>query len=391
LLHCKVIEVSRTKLRDFGFDWVNVSSNGSDYISQSVSGLITGLTRSAADGPITGATGTGSIVFGVVDSSHAFLGVLQAMQQNDIAKILAEPTLVAYSGRPAFFESGGDVPVPVVGALGVQGIDYKPYGTRLDFVPIVLGNGRIRLEVRPRVSEIDPANSFTVNGSTAPGFRRRTVDTGVEMSAGQTFALAGILYNRQEGRKVGIPWLMDVPVVGMAFGRNRQLTNEIELVVLVRPEFVSPMDPCEVPACGPGMSSDVPGDIDLYIKRHMEVPAKGGYAPEQDGVPHHAQPEEVPAGEPVIISDQAVRKAPTRPVTKPQPAPQVASKPTTKRVPKSKPSTAKSPTSSSSTTVTSSPRRNKTSTTNNPSQAAPANGETQGPAFIGPTGYDVLN
>jgi pilus assembly protein CpaC len=403
LLFVKVIEVSRTKLRDFGFDWVSVSNGGSDFVAQSVSGLLSGLTRTTAGGPVTGATGSGSLVFGVVGANNSFFGILQALQQNDIAKVLSEPTLVAYSGRPAYFESGGDVPIPVIGALGVQGVDYRPYGTKIDFVPIVLGNGRIRLEVRPRVSEIDSSNSFTINGNTAPGFRRREVDTGVEMQAGQTLALAGILYNRVEGRKVGIPLLMDVPVVGMAFGRNRQSTNEIELLVLVRPEFASPMDGCDAPTCGPGMTTEVPNDCEMYVKRYLEVPLNRGRdcRPGDEAVAPQPSVEQIPAGEPVIISDQAIRRTPSRPTTKQNAAsnrsvPEVATKPpvaksVTKKPLKSKTETAKTMAPPANTTVTTKPSRAKPSHPVKPAESATANDQTTGPAFIGPTGYDVSN
>ena len=103
--------------------------------------------------------------------------------------------------------------------LGTVSIEYKPFGTRVDFVPIVLGNGNLRLEVRPQVSEIDESRSVTINNITVPGLRTRWVDTAVEMKAGQTLALAGLVQERVESENKGMPWLADLPWVGAPFRR----------------------------------------------------------------------------------------------------------------------------------------------------------------------------
>ena len=119
--------------------------------------------------------------FGLVNGNNAFFGFLEALRREDVLKILSDPTLVAVSGRPAFFNSGGEFPILVPQSLGTVSIEYKKFGTQIDFVPIVLGNGNLRLEVRPRISEIDPTRSITINGTTVPGLRVRETDTGVEM------------------------------------------------------------------------------------------------------------------------------------------------------------------------------------------------------------------
>ena len=136
-------------------------------------------------------------------------------------KILSDPTLVTVSGRPAFFNSGGEFPILVPQSLGTVSIEYKKFGTQIDFVPIVLGNGNLRLEVRPRISEIDHTRSITINGTTVPGLRVREADTGVEMHPGQTLAIAGLVQTRSEARKQReIPWLGEMPYVGAAFRRT---------------------------------------------------------------------------------------------------------------------------------------------------------------------------
>jgi pilus assembly protein CpaC len=263
LLHVKIIEVSRTKLRQFGVDWAALTGN--DFVIQSVSGLVS--SAATQGGTLTG-TGADTVRVGILNSGNAFGAYVDLLRQYNLAKLLAEPTLVTVSGRPASFNSGGEIPVPVPAGLGVTAIQYREFGTQVDFVPIVLGNGNIRLEVRPQITE--PDASLAVNG--APGFRQRRVDTGVEMKAGQTLALAGLIQNRLEMENRGIPWLADLPWIGAAFRRVRERFNEVELLIMVTPEFVEAMDPHEVPPCVPGQTTTIPGDIDFYWRGYMEVP-----------------------------------------------------------------------------------------------------------------------
>ena len=215
-----------------------------------------------------------TLTAGIVDGNNSFFAVISALQKNSLMKILAEPTLVTVSGRPAYFTVGGEIPVLIPQSLGTVTIDWRRFGTQVDFVPIVLGNGNIRLEVR-HVSEIDTSISVTLNGSTIPGFRTREVDTGVEMKVGQTLALAGLIQNRVESEKTGIPWVSDLPYVGVPFRRVKNNENEIETLILVRPELANALDPDEVPPCGPGMSTTSPNNWDLYMRGYIEVP-KGG-------------------------------------------------------------------------------------------------------------------
>jgi pilus assembly protein CpaC len=261
LLKTKVMEVSRTKLRQAGFDWSYL--DGPDFVVQSVSGLLTG-----AGIP----TGGDTVRFGIVDGNRAFFGYIDALRQNDLIKILAEPQMVTVSGRPASFNSGGEFPIIVPQSLGTVSIEYRQYGTRVDFVPIVLGNGNLRLEVRPSVSEIDPARSVLINGVSVPALRTRWVDTAVEMKAGQTLALAGLIQQRIEAQNRGLPWLADLPWFGIPFRRVEETANEIELLIMVTPEFIEASDPEELPPCGPGESTTSPGDVDLYFRGYMEVP-----------------------------------------------------------------------------------------------------------------------
>jgi pilus assembly protein CpaC len=309
LLHTKVMEISRTKLRTLGFDWAQISSGGS-FISQGVSGIL------EAPGTITGTQGA-TVRFGILGGGGEFYGFIEALRQNELARLLAEPTLVTLDGRPATFNVGGQVPIPMQQALGVTTVTYRQFGTQIDFVPIVLGNGMIRLEVRPDITEIDPSLRDTVTG--VPGFRQRTADTAVEMRAGQTLAIAGLVFTREEATNRGIPWLADLPWAGVPFRRVSNRRNDVELLIFVTPEFCEAMEPEEVPPCGPGQLTTTPTDVELYFRGYIEVPKN---CPGGDCGPNGAMGpiapggmiEEVPAtkGPPIPTPTSGARTAPAR-------------------------------------------------------------------------------
>lgn len=251
LLHTKIMEVSRTKLRDLGIDW-NLEGNALSFVG--------------ATGKLEGGNVTTNLV------SSGFTSLLAAMRRDNLVKLLAEPTVVATHGRPARFNVGGKVPYIVYGGFGNVTIQYEEYGTSVDFVPFVLGPGRLRLEVRPEVSEPDESRAVTVNGSSVTAFTNRYVETAIEMQAGQTFAIAGLLQSRTESTVQKVPLLGELPYMGSFFRRVRDRRNDIELLIMVTPEFVDAMDPHEVPCGGPGLSTTNPSDKELYLKGYIEVP-----------------------------------------------------------------------------------------------------------------------
>lgn len=276
-LETQIMEVSRTKLRELGIDWGVI--NGNDAVTQSVSGLLSA--SSSAAGLAT--SGGETFKVGVVQNSTTFLGVVRALRQNNLVKVLANPTITAVDGRPASFNAGGEIPIVVPAGLGQVAIQYREYGTRVDMVAKVKGDGVVWLEVRPYVSEIDPTRSVTLQGISVPGLRSRFLETGVELQAGQTLALGGLLQMRTESINTGLPFFGDLPYLGTFFRSNRELQNEVELLITVTPNFAGPMDPCEVPVGGPGLNTVSPTDKELYWKGYMEVPA--GNAPQAGGVP----------------------------------------------------------------------------------------------------------
>ncbi len=383
LLHVKIMEVSRTKLRRLGVDWAYLNRN---IPVQSVSGLLAaaGVTSSLAT------SGAETFKFGLVANGSPFHSIIEALRQNNLAKVLAEPNLVTVSGRPAQFLSGGEFPILVPQSLGTVSIEYKKFGTQVDFVPIVLANGHIRLEVRPQVSEIDPARSVTVGGLTVPGLRKREVDTGVELRAGQTLAIAGLVQTRTESETRGIPWLMDLPYVGVPFRRVENEENEIELLILVTPELVQGMEQCEVPPCGPGLFTTNPDDCELGFRAYMEVPkccgpdCGGALEPGLMGGPGvHVEGEGVPAPGGAVPGG-GVPGGPGE--TVPGPGGPDGSPPT----PPSSALRRGVPTQAAQSRVAHPNRQfSHIPPTQNPHGQAPAASST--PGLIGPHGYDVRN
>ena len=373
LLHVKVLEVSRGKLRQLGIDW-NIVWNSGDFLVQGASGLVdvAGSTTGFAAG------GADTIRFGLDNSDHNFTALIDFLQQKSAVKVLAEPTVVTMSGRPASFLVGGEFPILVPSGIATATIEFKEFGTRVDFVPIVLGNGRLRLEVRPIISEIDVTQNVSLGAITVPGLRTRYVDTGVEMSAGQTLALAGLLQERVEVVNRGVPWLSDLPYIGAPFRRIEENVVEVELIVLVTPEIVDSMDPHEVPPCGPGQFTTSPNDWEFYLKGYSEVPkcySDGSCSHCQESrfdsapVPLDAPQEQIPTGEYLPPTEAAANyRSPASAAPNTHPA-----------------ATRRGWFGSQLVSPSSYDRNNATST----HQSNHRNVSTCAPTMIGPVGYDV--
>ncbi|MFO0947825.1 MAG: hypothetical protein U1D30_18200 [Planctomycetota bacterium] len=277
-----IAEVNRQKTRDLGFDWswLDLNPNGlRGAIANSTGGFI-GANQLFT--PPTGTTpGTVNIInpnlnganFPFVawrDNNFAFWGFLRALVTNNMAKILAEPNLVALSGQPAYFNVGGETPILIPQGNGTISIQYRPFGTNLRFVPTVLGEGRIRLEIRPEVSEIDPALQVTLQGISVPGFRSRTAETTVELENGQTFAVAGLVQQRIQATTAKTPILGDLPLVGWSWQNKRYQQLDTELLIMVTPHLAEAMNerPCKLP----GRESRIPNDVEWFLGSRFEPP-----------------------------------------------------------------------------------------------------------------------
>ena len=304
--------IDRTALRQLGFN--TLYSQRESIFGTQVGNLInvpaaaipTGSagTPGAAFNPIGTNTaalnGNVTSFFGVADSAASVFGFIEALKQNKIAKVLANPTLVTASGRAADFLVGGEQPIPNAITLGVPSVTFKPFGTRLTFLPTILGDGKIRLDVVPEVSNVNFANSISVSGGGGqiPQFVVQRLHATVELQAGQTLCLGGLLQTVEDSQVSKIPVLGSIPVVGALFRRVKHQTLETELLIVITPRLFDPLRGCQVPTSFPGQETVSPTDAQLYLKGYIEVGAPGRKLPKLgDGIGPLYGPAPGPANE----------------------------------------------------------------------------------------------
>jgi pilus assembly protein CpaC len=334
-LRIKVIEVDRTKIRALGFNFVELTQNG--YLASTPGALAPLATLATPLGgpadPEVVATTLSKPTFlgGIISNGNVFNSFIEALMQESLLKILASPTLTTTNGQPANMLSGGQFPILVPQSLGTVTIQWKEFGVRLTAVPLLLGDGRVRLNLSPEVSQKDLSNAVTVNGLTVPGLTTRRVNTSVEMRFGETFMLAGLIEIQDLAQTFKTPLLGELPWIGAAFRRVSYQEVETELVILVTPVLAGAMAECQVPPGAPGMFSDTPTDRELYGQGLIEVPSYGDhcancgpYPPPMmnlDGSNRGGSPmiRTVPVQELPPIRERMYPMTPTGPVTPPIP------------------------------------------------------------------------
>jgi len=173
--------------------------------------------------------------------------MVRALRSRGLLQSLAEPNLIAYNGQEASFLAGGEIPIPVVsGTSNSVSVDYKEYGIRLNFRPTVAGD-TIRLHVRPEVSTLDFPNGILLSGFRIPALATRRAETEVELRDGQSFAIAGLLNNMSQDDVNEVPGLAKLPIIGHLFRSKAERAEQTELLVLITPQLVRPLNPDEVP------------------------------------------------------------------------------------------------------------------------------------------------
>ncbi len=284
-----LVEVDRSQLRTMAFNFLANSRAwyAGSSVGQGVTNpLVTGNTFGEIGGlgptfpgiqTLSGVPGTPNgfptnLLFGIVNNKAGFLGFLEALTQENLAKTLAEPRLVTLSGRPASFLAGGEQAVPVPAGLGQVGVQFEEFGTRLNFIPIVLGNGKIHLEVEPEVSALNAANGTSINGTIVPGRTTSRVNTTVELETGQTFVIGGLIQNTVQASILKVPVLGDIPFLGPLFSSKSYQETEEELLVLVTPWLVDPESCDQRPQVLPGQETRRPDDFELFLENLIEVP-----------------------------------------------------------------------------------------------------------------------
>ena len=221
MLKVTVAEMDRQVIKQLGINLSGSAGYGSAVVNFNTTNPfpINGTPSSSISGGFKGLTAT-----------------LQAMEQVGVVRTLAEPTLTAISGESAHFLVGGSFPYPVPASLGQPpSIQFQNYGVGLNFTPVVLSEGRISLHVATEVSQLDPATSVTIAGTTVPGLIVRRADTTAEVPSGGSLAMAGMLEDQTKQTITGLPGLMEVPILGTLFKSRDYLNNRTELVILVTP------------------------------------------------------------------------------------------------------------------------------------------------------------
>jgi pilus assembly protein CpaC len=202
---------------------------------------------------------------------------------------LANPNLTALSGETGTFLAGGEIPIPVSQGLGAVSVEFKQYGVSLAYTPTVLADGRISLRVRPEVSQLSSQGAVTIGGTTIPALTTRRAETTVELGSGQSFMIAGLLQNDHNNSITKAPGVGDLPVLGALFRSNAFNRNETELVIVITPYLVKPVDANQIALPTDGYKA--PTDLSQILTGQLGGGTTGGQRPKPTlAAPVIAQP-----------------------------------------------------------------------------------------------------
>ena len=266
-LSVRIAQMSRQVVRNLGINWQALGNLGSRWAF--AFSTPASLTATAASGRLGAAVNTGG-----GPNSFSANAIIDALAQDSLAKILAEPNLTVMSGQQASFQVGGEYPIPVSQQNNQVTVSYKNFGVMLSFVPTVFSDGRINLHVKPEVSELNTQGGLQISGGgtsstlVVPALNVRRAETTVELGSGQSFAIAGLLQDNTQDNSQGLPFLGDVPGIGALFRSNGFQRTESELVIIVTPYIVRPVD--NVAALHlPTDGYKSPSDIDRLLYMHQ--------------------------------------------------------------------------------------------------------------------------
>jgi len=306
VLEVRFVEASRQAGRELGFQWNQFGQNTLSNIGSGVPANRLPITQPGGpfqqpglmnpnvgplgqvggqNVPTSGLPISPIVAAGVLGTSTAPFGFLlaamnrgalsidvaiNALEERGLIRSLAQPNLVALSGDTASFLAGGEFPILIPQSLGTVSIDYKKYGVGLAFTPTVLRDGLINLKIEPEVSELDQSHPVQIAGYNVPPLIVRRASTTVELRDGQSFALGGLLQNKSATAQQQLPWLGDVPVLGMLFRSAAYQKNETDLAIIVTPRLVRPTRPGDVVKTP--LDNTLPAnDIDFFLMGKAEV------------------------------------------------------------------------------------------------------------------------
>ena len=265
LLEVRVIEANRNAGRELGISWLNAGKPSSriGFATNAVGGSI-------AAPLLSGSSPFGAMVANVLAGGFSADILVQALEEKGLARRLAEPNLTALSGEKASFLAGGEIPIPISESDDRITVQFKEYGVRLNFTPVVLDNGTINLKLEPEVSQIDENTVIRTGSIAIPGFITRRASTTIEVRDGQSFAMAGLLQSMHLKNQEQLPWLGQLPVLGTLFRSSSFQEEETDLVIIVTPHLVRPAKPGQ-PLRTPLDAAKPSNDAEFFLLGNLEV------------------------------------------------------------------------------------------------------------------------
>ncbi|MBN8808560.1 MAG: type II and III secretion system protein family protein [Sphingomonas sp.] len=235
------------------------------------------------------------------------LGALDLGETNGQVVTLAQPNLSALSGETATFLAGGEIPIPISQGLGAIAVEYKQYGVSIAYTPTVLSDGRISLRVRPEVSQLSSAGAVTIGGTQIPALTTRRAETTLELGSGQSMVIGGLLQNSTQNQIDKTPGIGDVPVLGALFRSNGWKRNETELMIVITPYLVRPVNANEIVLPTDGYQA--PTDLNRIFMGKLGGGVTGGDRPKPVMAPPNAAPPTFGALAPVAPNNAPAQDA----------------------------------------------------------------------------------
>ncbi|WP_167505760.1 type II and III secretion system protein family protein [Desulfosediminicola flagellatus] len=264
MLEVRIAEISKTTGKELG---VNFAWAGDDNFALSLLDNLTAIPEDGWPGNPLSVSSSINSVLGFM-TGDSLIVAIDALQEDGLMQILAKPTLIAQSGQNASFLAGGEFPYPVADGIDSISFEWKPFGIGLNFTPTVLGNDTISMVVTPEVSDLDFSTTVSYAGYVVPAIDTRRMSTVVELKDGQSFAIAGLLKDYVHESISKFPILGDIPILGALFRSTRYQKDETELVVIVTPHLVTPVDGDELAL--PTDSFQEPSTFELMMLGMME-------------------------------------------------------------------------------------------------------------------------
>ena len=264
MLEVRVAEMGRSLTKRFG---INFLYQDGQQFGVSLLGGLAGFAEESLTGGLTFSPAV-TALFRFDQGGGTWTGFIDALREDGLVKILAEPTLITLSGQSANFLAGGEYPIPVPQGLGAVAIEYKTFGVGLIFTPTVLSKDKIVIDVSPEVSELDFSTAVRGEGFVTPGISTRRASTKIELADGQSFAIAGLLREAVRADISKFPLLGDLPVIGPLFQSKSFQKSETELVIIVTPHLVKPVELAKQSL--PTDSYVEPSDAEFYLQGAIE-------------------------------------------------------------------------------------------------------------------------